>query len=110
MDNKNLKDLFWLNIPDRVKFFQLTHLFRIRNNLAPKYLLPNFTSISAVHSHNTRGSGLNFVMTRELSLSQKGFAFTAIKHWNSLPSDLKSIVNIRVFKQRLKQFLFTSYD
>ena len=110
VDNKNLKDLFWLNIPDRVKFFQLTHLFRIRNNLAPKYLLPNFTSISAVHSHNTRGSGLNFVMTRELSLSQKGFAFIAIKHWNSLPSDLKSIVNIRVFKQRLKQFLFTSYN
>ena len=66
--------------------------------------------LHAVHSHNTRGSGLNFVLTRELSLSQNGFAFTAIKHWNSLPSDLKSIDNIRVFKQRLKQFLFTRYD
>ena len=55
-------------------------------------------------------SGLNFAVSRELSLSQNGFAFTAIKHWNSLPSDLKSINNIRVFKQRLKQFLFTRYD
>ena len=110
VDNCNIKELTWLNIPDRVKFFQMTHLFRIRNKLAPSYLLPNFTAVSAAHSHNTRGSCSNFVLSRELSLSQKSFAFTAIKNWNSLPNDLKCIGEFRVFKRRLKQYFISQYD
>ena len=79
VDDKNLHDLSWLNIPDRVNFFRMMHLFRIRNKLAPKYLLPNFTAISESHSHNTRGSEHNFTISRDLSLSQNTFAFSAIK-------------------------------
>ena len=91
------------------QYCHFSHLFRIRNNLAPSYLLPNFTSISAVHSHNTRGSEFNFTLSRDLSQSQNGFAFTAIKHWNSLPNSIKSITEFRVFKRKLKEFLLSQY-
>ena len=110
VDCKNLRELSWLNIPDRVKFFQMLHIFRIRNKLAPKYLLPNFTLISAAHSHNTRGSGYNFVLSRDLSRSQSSFSFVSIKHWNSLPTSIKSIGEFRVFKKKLKEFLISQYD
>ena len=110
VDNKNLRNLSWLNIPDRVRFFRMSHLFRIRHNLAPKYLLPNFKSLSVVHTHNTRGSSHNFHLSRDLSLSPNGFSFIAIKQWNELPNSLKSIDNFRVFKRRLKQFLLDQYD
>ena len=110
VDDSNLKVLSWLNISDRVKFFQMTHLFRIRNKLAPKYLLPNFTAVSAAHSHNTRGSDFNFTVSRELSLSRNGFSFTAIKHWNKLPNEIKCIDELRVFKRKLKQFFISQYD
>ena len=110
VDNKNFRDLSWLSIPDRVKSFRMSHLFRIRHKLAPAYLLPNFKSVSDAHNHNTRGSSFNFHMSRELSLSPNGFACTAIKQWNELPNDLKSISVFRVFKQKLKQFLLSKYD
>ena len=58
---KDLRNLSWLSIPDRVAFFKMMHLFRIRHNIAPKYLMPNFTSLSASHTHNTRGSSTIFV-------------------------------------------------
>ena len=109
VDNRNFRVLSWLNIPDRVRFFQMMHLFRIRNRLAPKYLLPNFTAISASHSHNTRGSEYNFTISRELSLSQNGFAFSAIKFWNSLPNSIKCIESFQVFRRTLKQFLIEQY-
>ena len=110
VDGKNLRDLSWLSIPDRERFFRMSHLFRVRHKLAPGYLLPNFKSISEAHSHNTRGSAHNFVLNRELSLSQTGFAFQAIKQWNDLPNDIKSIKVFRVFKRKLKEFFISQYD
>ena len=109
VDCKDLHELSWLAIPDRVKYFKMTHLFRIRHKLAPKYLLPNFTAISQVHDHNTRGSQFNFQLSRKLSLSPDGFAFSAIKEWNNLPVDIKSIGEFRVFKRKLKEFLISRY-
>ena len=110
VDGKNLKDLSWLSIPDRERFFRMSHLFRVRHKLAPGYLLPNFKSISEAHSHNTRGSAHNFVLNRELSLSQTGFAFQAIKQWNDSPNDIMSIKVFRVFKWKLKEFFISQYD
>ena len=110
VDVKNLRELNWLSIPDRVKFFRMTHLFRIRHKLAPSYLLPNFKLISSAHSYNTRGSTNNFHISRDLSLFPTGFAFTAIKQWNSLPEDIKSIDVFQVFKKKLRQLLIAQYE
>ena len=109
VDNRNLRDLSWLNIPDRVKFFKMSHLFRIWYKLAPTYLLPNFKSVSDAHTHNTRGSSHNFHLSRQLSLSPNSFSFTAIRQWNELPSNLKAIDSFQVFKCKLKQFLLNQY-
>ena len=38
----DLRHLSWLSIPDRVSFFKLIHLFKIRHGLAPRYLMINF--------------------------------------------------------------------
>ena len=108
--NQELSRLSWLSIPDRVTFFRMTHLFRIRHKLAPSYILPKFKLISCAHSYNTRGSSNNFHVSRELSLFPNGFAFTAIKQWNSLPEDIKSIDEFQVFKRKLKQFLVAQYE
>ena len=110
VDCKNLQDLSWLNIPDRVKFFKMSHLFRIRHGIAPRYLMPNFTAISAAHSHNTRGSGFNFQLSRDLALSTNSFSFTSIKQWNDLPNSIKSIDSFHVFKRKLKEFLINQYN
>ena len=110
IDGRNLRELEWLSVPDRVKSFRMAHLFRIRHKLAPSYLLPNFKLISTAHSYNTRGSSNNVHLSRELSLFSNGLAFTAIKQWNELPEIIKSIGGFQVFKRRLKQHLITLYD
>ena len=110
VDRSHLRDLSWLCIPDRVSYFKMMHLFRIRHKLAPAYLMSNFKAVSTAHSHDTRGSHLNFVLPHYLSKSPNSFSFTAIKHWNALPNDLKEINIFRVFKQRLKSYLLSKSD
>ena len=108
--NKEMYNLSWLSIPDRVAFFRLIHVFKIRHDLAPKYLVENFKNVSDVHSHNTRGSGLNYQLSHGMSLARNSFAFLAAKEWNNLPQELKLIPELRVFKKRLKNYLFSRYD
>ena len=101
--NMELHNLTWLTIPDRALFFKMVHLFKIRHKLAPSYLTPNFSLLFDSHKHNTRGSGVNFQLTREISLSTCSFSYTAAKQWNALPLDLKETSEFRVFKKKAKE-------
>ena len=70
IDHRNLFDMSWLAVPDRVAYFQMLHVYRIHKELAPSSV-----PLTLVHSHATRSSELNFQMSRDLSKSQSGFAF-----------------------------------
>ena len=105
----DLLSLSWLSIPDRVDFFKLVLIFKIRKDLAPRYLVPSFISVSDSHSHFTRGSNFNYRLPRSLAQAPNSFAFTAIRSWNGLPDSIKGIESLMVFKRRLKEYLFSRY-
>ena len=105
-----LHALSWLSIPDRISYFQMLHLFRIRNDLAPSYLRSDFVSLGSTHSHLTRGSATNFHMTRNVAISPKSFSFTAIRQWNGLPNALKGVSGLGAFKRKLKSFFLSRYN
>ena len=107
--NSELFSLSWLSVSDRVRFFKLNHLFRVRHNLAPRYIMANFQALSSSHSHNTRGKEFNFRLSKANSLSTSSFMYTAAKEWNSLPNCLKSISDYRVFKRKLREYLLSRY-
>ena len=111
-EHVNLRDIHrlkWLTIPDRVSYFKLLHLFKVRNDLAPSYLKVNFCPISEAHSYNTRGRNLNYHVSKDVAMCPRSFSFTAIKLWNALPLELKSIQQLPIFKRKLKEYLFKRY-
>ena len=105
-----LRSLSWLSIADRVKYFRLIHLFRIKNGLAPHYLRRNLASVSETHTHNTRGSVSNFHVSKSVAIAPTTFAVTGIRHWNEIPSHLKLIDSLKVFKRKLRAYLLDGYD
>ena len=105
----HLRQLTWLSIQDRVKYFKLCHIFRIRHGLAPGYLSSGFVSITDTHSHLTRGSTFNYTITKDMCDSPTTFLFTAAKLWNNLPNELKNINSFMVFRTKLKLFLSSDY-
>ena len=84
-----LGSLSWLTIPDRVNYFKLIQLFKIRSGRAPLYLISDFKLVSDSHVHETRGSRFNFHVPKSLALAPTTFSFTVIKQWNGLPNFLK---------------------
>ena len=106
---QELQSLSWLSIPDRIKYFKLVHLFKIKHGIAPRYLRANLSSVSDTHTYNTRGSTSNFHVSRNLSQMHSSFAFSCVRSWNSLPNELKRIDSLLVFKRELRKFLLSSY-
>ena len=111
VDRQHLKSLSWLTINDRVGYFQLIHVFKIRKGLAPNYLSEGFTQVSEVHGHLTRSSRYDFHIPGNMAstLMQTSFAFTAAKLWNDLPYDIKQIDSETVFKRKLKLHFLNAY-
>ena len=111
VDQRHFKQLGWLTVNDRVRYFRLVHVFRISKGTAPEYLSRNFTNVNKVHHHNTRGSVSDFFIpgTSLTSFGSKSFDAIGRKEWNALPSYLKQIENIDRFKSSLKNFLMEQY-
>ena len=109
VDRSNLSSLSWLAVRDRVSYFKLIHLFKIKHGLGPRYLRTNIVSVSDTHSYRTRGSISNFHMSKSLSNCPSAFAFSCVKDWNSLPDRIKTIDSLPTFKRELRKFLMSSY-
>jgi hypothetical protein len=107
--NCELSQLSWLSISDRVQFFKLVRVFKIRQGTSPGYLALNFKPVASSHSYETRGSSYDFFISKDIAQFPKGFAYSAIKHWNSLPIFLKEIESESLFKVKLKLFLSSQY-
>ena len=104
---KELGDLSWLPFPKRVKYFNLVHTFKVKAGLSPLYLSENFDQISTVHRYNLRQSSHNFSLAH-CSSPIGTFNREAISAWNSLPSELKEVKSLLLFKSRLKKHLLFS--
>ena len=109
VEHCHFRNLEWLAVPDRVTYFKLTHLFKIRFGKAPPYLSTGFVTILKTHSYSTRGSESNYRISRDIALSPTSFVFTAINSWNGLPIYLKRLDSLVNFKKKLKQFLLSKH-
>ena len=107
--SSELKQLNWLSVPDRVKYFSLVHVFKIRLGKAPGYLSDYFVPVKSVHGIGTRGMAHNYQVSKDLSTAPTSFAFTSIKSWNALPISLKSESSLPLFSKRLKELLMSEY-
>jgi len=102
-----LRELGWLTILDRVRYFAILHVFKIRKGTAPSYLCRNFVPVSGVHDHRTRGSNFDFHISRQDVPGS--FSYFGKVQWNDLPNEVKAIDSFAVFKVRLKSYLLARY-
>ena len=101
-----LKNLNYLNVNNRQSQLRLNVMYKIFNGTAPSYLIDNFTTVSSIHSHNTRRSSCSYFQPSVKSSMLNSFLIKGIKDWNSLPIHIKHSSNIDNYKKSVKQLLY----
>ena len=103
-----LNSLHWLPLKQRIIFKLLLIVYKILNNLAPKYLDTCLTVYTP--SRNLRSSydplRLTYSVTRTLA-GDRTFTVSASKHWNNLPIAIRQSASVNIFRKALKTHLFS---
>ena len=78
---------------------RLNHAFKINSDTCPDYLKFHFQKLNEnVNRIETRAKAYNFQVP---SINTDTFAYSTIKDWNSLPENIKSIDNLKMFKEKV---------
>ena len=64
---------------------------------------------SPIHSHNTRFRNNPRSEFQWLTISQRSINYLLPSVWNKLPPDIKLIESFRTFKNKVKEFIVSSY-
>lgn len=101
--------LHWLRVPERIKFKIAVHVYRALHGTAPAYL-SDFQRVSvATGRHGLRSADSNHLVIRRARLATIGnraFPVAGAVVWNSLPPDITSSQSLKIFRSRLKTYLF----
>jgi hypothetical protein len=104
-----LRDLHWLPVRRRVDFKVATLVYKCLHGLAPPYLIDDCILVSSLpgrqHLRSADTSKL-FVPKTSTNYGSRSFTVFGPNLWNSLPTELRTIESLTVFRQKLKTHLF----
>ena len=104
-----LKKVHFLPIAYRIKFKVALMVFKCLNNLAPKYL-KDLISLRDVKRISVRMDNDFYILKTpppaKFSKTEAAFSYHGPKIWNSLPYNIRCIMDIVRFKKCLKTYLF----
>lgn len=102
-----LKHLHWLNIEQRSAFKVLTLVYKCLNDTAPLLLSDLLSPSLSIFRHTSHTLHIKFCDTLQ---GRRAFSYCGPRLWNCLPLYIRTSSSLAMFKQKLKTYLFTSYD
>jgi hypothetical protein len=102
--------LHWLPVAQRVKYKVLLLVFKCQNSMAPSYLQDIIRPQKETRTLRSSNQHLLEVpFSRHTSFCDRAFGVAGPRLWNSLPSDMRCITSLTLFKSRLKTILFQEH-
>lgn len=102
--SEKYKQLNWLKMKESVNYHYLTFIHRLLLTSTPIYLRQKLISRSHVHSINIRFHKTLTMPQHTSTIFQRSFSFNAVKLYNSIPDNFKSM-SLFQFRNAIKMFL-----
>ena len=102
-------ELHWLPVSYRILFKLLVLTFKCIHGDAPTYL-SNLITIKPISTFGLRSNEMSYLLqevrSKLVKAGDRSFAIAAPSEWNKLPSEIRSLPTLDVFKSKLKMHLF----
>ena len=99
-----MKDLHWLPIAHRIKFKLCILMHGANFGQSSSYIRDLLVSVSEMQGRTrlrSAAAGLFDVPFTQTQFSRRAFLVAALSKWNSLPVNIRQILDIRQFKRAL---------
>jgi len=101
-----IRNLRWMNVKQRCRYFTLTLMFKCIHGLAPSYLVDNVVMNFDVNGMTTRTHAMNvYVPSVSSQFAKRSFQYCGAILWNDLPGFLKDLNDYNGFKFYLKKHI-----
>ena len=88
------------------RLFRFITSFKIVNDInCPKQLQDKLIKRSSIRFRSLRDDFLLNVPNAKSGFGEKTFEFAAVRDWNSLPGDIRTMTNLSTFRSKLFEFL-----
>ena len=95
----------WLDVEQLIKFDRSVMTYKIMNRMCPESLWDKFPQISLHSSYRTRNCKDIRMPRYNLEYVKKGFHYSALTAWNSIPINIRELPSLPQFKRNLKSHL-----
>ena len=102
-----------LRLYDIYKLYISSFIFECQNKTSPIYFSDFFSSVSSIHSNNTRSASqgnLFLIRKNTLQYGLRSMSYIGVKIWNTISSDIKNTSSVKSFRKKYKEFLSSSYE
>ena len=105
-----IKTLGWMNIRQRHFYFMCILMFKCLNGMAPERLKNSFSYIKNTTGVDTRSARNNLLCIPKpnCEMYRRSLSYVGPKIWNTLPSDLRCITEMHIFKTKLKKHILSN--
>lgn len=108
LEYTHFSKLNWLNVPKRVEYLTLNHMYNISTGNCPGYLQSLVNP--KVHKYNTRSGDNAFSLSNVKRAGKISFNYNGSVLWNSLPVEMRNIKSKSSFKIKCKKYLMNSLE
>jgi hypothetical protein len=106
----SLRKLHWLPIHQRIIFKIACITFKTIHNQSPTYLHQLLTRHNPSRSLRTRHQNTLVCPRIHSNLGRRSFSYASPTIWNSLPTNIRALDSLALFRSSLKTFLFPPPD
>ena len=103
-----LEELHWLPIEKRTTFKLATLSYNIKSTGQPVYLRELLSDYQPVRTLRSSSKHLLTINGAETVLATRGFRYSAVAVWNSLPDSIRYSFNTDIFKRKVYLMLHSS--
>ena len=105
-----LDTLEWLDVKNGIEMQVMVFIYKIKNQLAPEYLMDILDETNPTHSYGTRQRNDFYLSRVNKTSTMNNVFYKGLRAYNNLPEHIKKLKNLVAFKREMRLLLLSQQE